>query len=344
VQQKLDSAQAIVASLIDHGVDCVFGIPGAHTYKLIDALYERRDRIRFIVTRHEQGAAYMAYGFAKSTGKVGVYTCVPGPGVLNTTAALCTAYAANAPVLCLTSEIPSKEIGRGHGILHELPDQLNTLRSLTKAALRINHPTEAAAIMADAFYLLRSGRPGPVVVECPWDTLGMSALVDSMEPREPALPPPADPEAVLRAARLIAQAKQPMIMVGGGAFGAQREIQELSQLLQSPVVAHRSGRGVMADDQPLALTCGSGFAPWLKTDVLVAIGTRMELQYLRWRKIPDGLRIVRIDIDALEMTRRRATVALLTDAALGTRALVEALRPLVGSRNSRAAEIGRAHV
>ena len=338
MQKKLDSAQAIVASLIDHGVDCVFGIPGAHTYKLIDALYERRDRIRFIVTRHEQGAAYMAYGYAKSTGRVGVYTCVPGPGVLNTTAALCTAYAANAPVLCVTSEIPAKEIGRGHGILHELPDQLSTLRSLTKAALRINHPTEAAAIMADAFYQLRSGRPGPVVVECPWDTLGASALVESMEPRDPARPPPADPDAVLRAARLIAEAKQPMIMVGGGAFGAQREIHELSQLLQSPVVAHRSGRGVLADDQPLALTCGSGFAPWLKTDVLVAIGTRMELQYLRWRTIPDGLRIVRIDIDALEMTRRPATVGLVTDAALGTRALIEALRPLVGTRSSRADE------
>jgi acetolactate synthase I/II/III large subunit len=338
VQKKLDSAQAIVASLIDHGVDCVFGIPGAHTYKLIDALYERRDRIRFMVTRHEQGAAYMAYGYAKSTGKVGVYTCVPGPGVLNTTAALCTAYAANAPVLCLTSEIPSKEIGRGHGILHELPDQLNTLRLLTKAALRINHPTEAAAIMADAFYQLQSGRPGPVVVECPWDTLGASALVESVKPRDPARPPPPDPDAVLRAAQLIAQAKQPMIMVGGGAFGAQCEIQELSQLLQSPVVAHRSGRGVLADDQPLALTCGSGIESWLKTDVLVAIGTRMELQYLRWRKIPDGLRIVRIDIDALEMTRRRPTIGLVTDAALGTRALVEALRPLVGSRGSRAEE------
>ena len=338
MQKKLDSAQAIVASLMDHGVDCVFGIPGAHTYKLIDALYERRDRIRFIVTRHEQGAAYMAYGYAKSTGKVGVYTCVPGPGVLNTTAALCTAYAANAPVLCVTSEIPSKEIGRGHGILHELPDQLSTLRSLTKAALRINHPTEALGIMADAFYQLRSGRPGPVVVECPWDTLGATALVDSMEPREPARPTPPDPDVVLRAAQLIAQAKQPMIMVGGGAFGAQREVHELSQLLQSPVVAHRSGRGVLADDQPLALTCGSGFGHWLKTDVLVAIGTRMELQYLRWRKIPDGLRIVRIDIDALEMIRRPATVGLVTDAALGSRALIEALRPLVGTRSSRADE------
>jgi acetolactate synthase-1/2/3 large subunit len=338
MRKRLNSAQAIVASLLDHGVDCVFGIPGAHTYTLIDAIYERRDRIRFIVTRHEQGAAYMAYGYAKSTGGVGVYTCVPGPGVLNTTAALCTAYAGCARVLCVTSEIPSSEIGRGHGILHELPDQLNTLRLLTKAALRIDHPAEAPRVMGEAFYLLRSGRPGPVVVECPWDILGESAPVEVAGPREPAPPPAADPDAVRRAAQLIAEARRPMIMVGAGALDTQREIQELSQLLQAPVVAHRSGRGILPDDAPLALTCGSGFKPWLTTDVLVAIGTRMELQYLRWRIIPDGLRIVRIDIDALEMTRRRATVGLVTDAATGTRALVDALRPLVGSRASRSDE------
>jgi acetolactate synthase I/II/III large subunit len=346
MQEKLKSAQAIVASLLSHGIDCVFGIPGAHTYELIDAIYERRDRIRFIVTRHEQGAAYMAYGYAKSTGRIGVYTCVPGPGVLNTTAALCTAYAGGAQVLCLTSEIPAAEIGRGHGILHELPDQLGTLRSLTKAALRINHPAEASSVMADAFYRLRSGRPGPVVVECPWDTLGESALVELVRPRDPAPAPAVDPDAVRRAAQLIARAKRPMIMVGSGAFGAVREIQELSQLLQAPVVAHRSGRGILADDAPLALTCGSGFRPWLETDVLVAIGTRMELQYLRWRKIPEGLNIVRIDIDPLEMTRRSATVGLVSDAAVGTRALIDALidppidhlGPLAGNRPSRANE------
>jgi acetolactate synthase I/II/III large subunit len=336
--EKLNSAQAIVASLVDHGVDCVFGIPGAHTYELIDAIYARRDRLRFIVTRHEQGAAYMAYGYAASTGGIGVYTCVPGPGLLNTTAALCTAYAGGARVLCLTSEIPAAEIGRGHGILHELPDQLNTVRLLTKAALRINHPTEASHVMADAFYRLRSGRPGPVVVECPWDTLGERAFVEVVGPRDPAQTPVADPETAQRAAELIAQARQPMIMVGGGAFGAQREIQELSQLLQAPVVAHRSGRGILADDAPLALTCGSGFRPWLESDMLVAIGTRMELQYLRWRTIPEGLRIVRIDIDPLEMNRRSATVGLVTDAATGARALIAALRPLVGHRPSRADE------
>ena len=99
MKKTVTAAQAIVGSLIDHGVDRIFGIPGVHTYQLFEALYERRDEISFMGTRHEQGAAYMAYGYAKATGRVGVYTCVPGPGVLNTTAALCTAYAANAPVL-----------------------------------------------------------------------------------------------------------------------------------------------------------------------------------------------------------------------------------------------------
>ena len=241
VQKKLDSAQAIVASLIDHGVDWIFGIPGAHTYKLFDALYERRDRIRFIGTRHEQGAAYMAYGYAKSTGRVGVYTCVPGPGVLNTTAALCTAYAANAPVLCLTSEIPAAEIGRAHGILHELPDQLGTLRSLTKWSERIDQPTAGRGHRGRRLLPTPRGRPGPVALECPWDTLG-ARLVDLTVPRA-GRPPPADPSRAQRRSSLRRR-KQPMIMVGGGAFGAATRGPRAGALAAGPVTAHRSGRGI----------------------------------------------------------------------------------------------------
>ena len=220
MRKVMSAAQAIVDSLIVHGVKMIFGIPGVHTYKLFDALYERRREIQFIGTRHEQGAAYMAYGYAKSTGRVGVYTCVPGPGVLNTTAALCTAYAANAPVLCLTSEIPAADIGRGFGILHELPDQLATLRSLTKWSERIDHPTQAPQILAEAFRRMTSGRPGPVAVECPWDTLGLTALTESAVRSQALDPPPPDPAAVEGAAKLIQAAKRPMIMVGGGAVGA----------------------------------------------------------------------------------------------------------------------------
>src|ERR1700719_4380471 len=220
MQMLVSAAQAIVDSLIQHGVDVIFGIPGVHTYKLFDALYERRGEIRFIGTRHEQGAAYMAYGYAKSTGEVGVYTCVPGPGVLNTTAALCTAYAANAPVLCLTSEIPSHEIGQGHGILHELPDQLSLLRGLTKWAERIRHPSEAPRAIAYAMDQLHSGRVRPVALECPWDTLGERAIVEVNVPVSRSDAPALSPEAAQAAAQMIGAAVNPMIMVGGGALGA----------------------------------------------------------------------------------------------------------------------------
>jgi acetolactate synthase-1/2/3 large subunit len=338
VRKTVSAAQAIVGSLIDHGVDRIFGIPGVHTYKLFDALHERREDIRFIGTRHEQGGAYMAYGYAKSTGRVGVYTCVPGPGVLNTTAALCTAYAANAPVLCITSEIPAADIGRGYGILHELPDQLATLRSLTKWSGRIDHPTEAPRMVSEAFRQMTSGRMGPVALECPWDTLGVSSLTDFPAPSTPPLAPQPDPRAVESAACVIRDAKNPMIMVGGGAVEAALEIAQLAQLLQAPVTAHRSGRGIVSEDTPYGLGLAAAYKAWLHTDVLIAVGTRMELQYLRWRKLPAGLKIVRIDIDPREFVRRVPDVGLVTDAKLGVRALLDALSEPPLRRTSREAE------
>ncbi|HMD59358.1 MAG TPA: thiamine pyrophosphate-binding protein, partial [Steroidobacteraceae bacterium] len=171
------TGQAITDSLIAHGVDTLFGIPGAHMYDFNDALAERQAQLRFITTRHEQGAGYMAFGYAKSTGRVGVYTVVPGPGVLNSGAALCTAYGATTPVLCITGNIMARLIGQGRGQLHELPDQLALLRGLTKWSERINHPTEAPAVMAEAFRQLASGRIRPVAVEAPWDVFGMKAEV-----------------------------------------------------------------------------------------------------------------------------------------------------------------------
>jgi acetolactate synthase I/II/III large subunit len=335
----LSAAQAIVDSLIAHGVDMIFGIPGVHTYKLFDALYERRGEIQFIGTRHEQGAAYMAYGYAKSTGRVGVYTCVPGPGVLNTTAALCTAYAANAPVLCLTSEIPAADIGRGFGILHELPDQLATLRSLTKWSERIDHPTQVSQIVAEAFKMMTSGRPGPVALECPWDTLGITALIETSMPAPALEPPPPDPGAVESAANLIRASKHPMIMVGGGAVHAALEIGRLAELIQAPVTAHRSGRGIVAEDTPYGLGLAAAYIAWPDTDLLIAIGTRMELQYLRWRKLPANLKIVRIDIDPREMIRRACDVGLVTDAVLGVRSLNASLARADLNRPSRVAAL-----
>jgi acetolactate synthase-1/2/3 large subunit len=336
--QRVTSGQALVDGLIRHGVGQIFGIPGAHTYNLIDALYERRGELSYIGTRHEQGGAYMAYGYAKSSGRVGVYTCVPGPGVLNSSAALCTAYGANAPVLCVTSEIWSHEIGRGHGILHELPDQLAILRGVTKWSERISHPTDASRLVARAFEELTSGRPRPVALECPWDTLGQQALVELDVHARTIAPPEPDPDAIDQAAKLVAAASNPMIMVGSGALSAGAEILELARLLQAPVTAHRSGRGIVSEDSPYGMGFAAAHHCWQKTDVLIAIGTRMELQFIRWRRLPPGLKIVRIEIDAQEILRRTVDVALLTDARLGTRALVDALVKRVGARSSREQE------
>jgi acetolactate synthase I/II/III large subunit len=338
MNEPMTSGQAIVEALVRHGVRQIFGIPGVHTYALFDALYERRTDIRYIGTRHEQGAAYMAYGYAKSSGRVGVYTCVPGPGVLNTAAALCTAYAANAPVLCLTSEIPSTEIGRGHGILHELPDQLGLLKRLTKWAARIDHPTQAPRLVARAFEQMTNGRPRPVALECPWDTLAMRSPVDCDVRAVVAAAPSPDPDLIERASALIAAAANPMIMLGSGAIDAGAEVLALAQLLQAPVTSHRSGRGIVSDAGPYALGLAASFLLWPKTDVLIAIGTRMELQFIRWRQFPPGLKIVRLDIDPQEMSRRRVDVGIETDAKTGVSALHAALAKRLTVRASRAPE------
>ena len=151
---------AIVQSLIKLGVDTIFALPGVQNDHFFNALYEHTDHIRVIHTRHEQGAAYMAMGYSQSTGKPGVYCVVPGPGFLNTTGALSTAYAVGAKVLCLTGQIPSDAIGKGIGLLHEIPDQLGVIRSLTKWAERIESPEAAPGLVTEAFSQLYLG-PAP---------------------------------------------------------------------------------------------------------------------------------------------------------------------------------------
>ena len=250
---KFTTGEVIAKSLIQNGVDTVFGIPGAHMYDFNDALAREGEAIRFIHTRHEQGAGYMAYGYARASGKTGVYTVVPGPGMLNSGAALCTAYGANTPVFCITGNIMSHLIGQGRGQLHELPDHLATLRSLTKWAERINHPTEAAEIMAQAFRQMHSGRKRPVAIETPWDVFGQAAELSLDADASAIAPPPADPDQIEAAAALIATARNPLIMVGGGALDAADEVRALARLLQAPVTAHRSGKGVLPEDDPLAL-------------------------------------------------------------------------------------------
>ena len=294
--QEMTTADAIVRTLISHGIDTVFGLPGVQNDALYNAFFDHRDHIRVIHTRHEQGAAYMALGYALSTDRAGVYNVVPGPGFLNSTGALCTSYATNAKVLCLTGEIPSRFIGRGVGQLHEINDQLGVLRSLTKWSARIDSTAGAPSRTAEAIRQLNSGRPRPVGLECPWDVLATEGRVDRIPGPLPISPDPVDTEALAQAARILGHAENPMIFVGRGAMNVSEEVRQLAELLQAPVISYRTGRGVLDSRHYLSITNPSGHRLWPKVDVALALGSRMEIPQLNWG-VDEDLTIVRIDAD-----------------------------------------------
>jgi thiamine pyrophosphate-dependent acetolactate synthase large subunit-like protein len=174
------TADAVIESLIRHGIDTLFALPGVHNDHLFDAAHRAQDRFRVLHPRHEQTAAYMALGAALVTGRPQAFAVVPGPGVLNASAALLTAYGMGAPVIALAGQIPSFAIDRGHGHLHEIHDQIGLLRHITKHAVRIGAPHEAPALVAEAVRIACSGRPRPVALECAIDVWGMSGEVASV--------------------------------------------------------------------------------------------------------------------------------------------------------------------
>ncbi len=212
--------EAIVNGLVAHGVDTVFGLPGAQIYGLFDAFHQAQ--LKVIGARHEQACGYMAYGYARASGKPGVFSVVPGPGVLNAGAALLTAFGSNEPVLCLTGQVPTQFLGKGRGHLHEMPDQLATLRTFVKWADRIEYPDIAPAMVSRAFQEMLSGRRGPVSLEMPWDVFTQRAEVGPATVFDPFPAPKPDPDRIKAAAALIAGSKTPMIFVGSGAIHARR--------------------------------------------------------------------------------------------------------------------------
>ncbi|HXT79022.1 MAG TPA: thiamine pyrophosphate-binding protein, partial [Acetobacteraceae bacterium] len=322
---RMTGGEAIVDGLLRHGIDTVFGLPGVQTYGLFDAFARNANRLRLINARHEQTTAYMALGYACATGKPAAYAVVPGPGVLNTTAALATAWGVNAPVLCLTGQVPSAMIGRGRGQLHELPDQLATLRTLLKSAERIEHPTEAPRKVAEAFQAMLSGRRGPVSLEMPWDQFSAQAEVTPVDPLPLHANPVPDPEQIKKLAAMIDAAKAPMIWVGGGALHAGPEILALAERIGAPVVSFRGGRGIVDDRHALGLTIPAGYLLWPQTDLIVALGTRLEVPTSRWGAMPAGLKIARVDIDPVEMRRLKVDLGIVADSADAARALAAAV-------------------
>jgi acetolactate synthase-1/2/3 large subunit len=331
---RLTTGEAAVASLIANGVDTVYCLPGVQNDYLFDALHAAQDRVRIVHTRHEQGAAYMALGHAMATGRPSVYAVVPGPGFLNTTGALCTAYAVNAPVLALVGQIPAATIGRGYGLLHEIPDQLAIMRGLTKYAERIHAPHDAPLKVNEAFRQMISDRPRPTALECAldvWARRAPVAMPGAASPDQALI----DPELLTRAAKLLGEARNPLIIVGGGAQHASAEITALAALLQAPVVAHRMGHGIVDRRNPLSMNIVEGHALWEDADVVLGIGTRFNLQFQQWGT-DAAMKIIRVDADAQELDRyERPAIGLCGDAAAVADALLNAIPAHNRARPSR---------
>ena len=224
---RMTTAEAVIETLLAHGIDTLFALPGVHNDHLFDAAHKASDRIRVIHPRHEQTAAYMALGAALVTGKPQAFAVVPGPGILNASAALLLAYGMGAPVIALAGQIPSFAIDQGHGHLHEIHDQIGLLRHIVKHGERIRSPQEASARVAQAIAAAMSGRPGPVALECAIDVWGQAAEV-SLTPPIAVVAPCADPVAIAAAADLLVKARRPLIVVGGGALEAGPEVQAVA--------------------------------------------------------------------------------------------------------------------
>ena len=336
---RLSTAEATVETLLRHGLDTIYALPGLHNDPLFDAFYHAADRLRVIHPRHEQTAAYMALGAALVTGKPQAFAVVPGPGLLNAGAALLTAYGMNAPVLAMIGQIPASTIGKRQGHLHEIRDQAGILARLVDHYGHIEGPADASSKVAKAIQSMSRGRPGPAALECAMDVWGQRGPIAAITAPSPPRAAKIDDSKIRAAAKILGQAKRVLIVTGGGAQDASTEVTLLSEMLQAPVLGYRRGRGVLDSRNPFSVTLPLGRELWGEADVVLAVGTRL-LNPMRQWGVDKKLQIVRVDADPDEPARlNKPKVALVGDAAPILRRLIDSLAKFNTRRASRADEM-----
>ena len=338
--ERLSGGQALVRSLVGEGVEVVFGLPGVQLDWVFDALYEARDSIRVFHTRHEQATAYMADGYARTTGRVGVCMVVPGPGVLNASAALATAYACSSPVLCVTGQVDSHGIDRGFGLLHEVPHQEartgvrhELVGAPARAGQRAGLCTRGVRSATDRS-AAAGGAGSAASTSCSDSTTSSCSNLRRLRRA------PSTQTCSTRRPTLLRAAERPVIYSGGGtlAAGAWHELQALAELLEAPVVMSVDGRGALSDRHDLAHTGVTGQALVREADVVLGVGTRFWQPARVWGFAP-GARVIRIDADPDELQRHGpAAVSIVGDAKLALAGLLDRLHGLP-PRPSRRAEL-----
>ena len=332
---KMTGGEALVKSLHREGVRVVFGVPGLQLYHALDALYNEPD-MRFITTRHEQAAAYMAYGYSRVGESIGTALVVPGPGLQNASAGIGTAYAASHPMMVVSGQIPRDRIGMNRGELHEIHDQLDIIRPVTKWASRVLYASEVPSAVHEAFCQIRTGRPRPVEIEISSDALPETTDAVLMEAAT-AEPQAASHRSISEGARTIAASARLLIWAGGGAIssGAVQVLQKVAEHLQAPVVTTSEGKGVISERHYLSL----GVPDWRRgplhsliesSDVVLAIGTRLARAGLT-----DAQRVVQVDVDADEIGRNHTnTLGIVGDTRRSLEQLYIELSSLVPQRSS----------
>ena len=336
---RMTGGEALVASLHREGVRVIFGLPGVQLYGVMAAL-RNAPEIRFIATRHEQATTYMADGYARAGGGFGVALVVPGPGLLNASAGLSTAYSASSPVLVLAGQIPKGKIGQNIGLLHEVNDQLDAIAPVTKWRKRVLEVAEIPAAIREAARQLRSGRPRPVVVDIPPETLEDEGEVTLLDPAVAERVAPPAPE-IERVAGLLAAARDPVIVAGGGVHlsGAHDALLAVAEHLQAGVMMTHEGKGALSDASDLSL--GAGLWPGSplrlhldRADLVLAVGTRLATAALQ-----PAQQVIQVDVDPEEIGRNHArTLGLVGDARATLERLAERVRAAGPPRPSRRAE------
>jgi len=339
----LTGGQALVQQLKREGIDTIFGLPGVQLDWAFDAVYEEREHFKVYHTRHEQACVYMADGYARAGGKIGLAMVVPGPGLLNAAGALSTAYAVSSPVFVVTGQIESKNINKGKGLLHEINDQLGMISHVTKYQALALSPGEIPGLVYEAFRALKTGRPRPVEIEVPPDVFEAKAEVTLLDPATDERSGP-DPDLIDRAAQLLGKAKSPVIFSGGGviAGGAWTELQRLAETLEAPVIQSNNGKGALSDRHHLSfpLRGMQELAP--DADTILVVGTRF-VQGIMSQTLQGWVQdktLIQLDVDETEIGRNYPpTVGIVSDAKKGLAALGEAVEKYNTKRESRREEL-----
>ncbi len=321
---------ALMAVLKAYGVDTVFGIPGVHTLELYRGIAAAG--MRHVVVRHEQGAGFMADGYARVSGRPGVCVLITGPGVTNAATAIGEAYAESSPVLIISSVNARGDLGMGRGELHELPSQQGATAALAGMSATALRPVEVPELIARAFAMFASGRPRPAHIAVPIDVLAEPASFDASARTLPA-PPSPDRAAIARAAALLARAERPVILAGGGAQASAARIQRLAERIGAAVVLTRGGKGVVPDAHALCLGATlrlPGTRAVLRdADVVLAVATEISMtDHWMAPKLGLGGKLIRLDIDPTALVRDYpAAVVLHADAGVAVDALLDELGP-----------------